>query len=67
MATMWSHQGGFDVFRFDGGKVIEHWDNLQKKCAAPNPSGRTQIDSPAEVTDLDKTKTNKSVMKGYFW
>ena len=57
---------GFDVFRFDGDKIVEHWDNLQEKRAAPNPSGRTQLDGPAEVTGLDKTETNKSVMKGYF-
>src|SRR5579872_2141249 len=35
---------GFDVFRFDGDKIVEHWDNLQDKCDAPNPSGRTQLD-----------------------
>lgn len=57
---------GFDVFRFDGDTIVEHWDNLQDKCRAPNPSGRTQLDGPAELTDLDKTETNKSVMREYF-
>src|SRR5215813_14025762 len=28
---------GFDVFRFENGKIVEHWDNLQKKPAGPNP------------------------------
>jgi hypothetical protein len=37
---------GFDVLRFDGDKIIEHWDNLEDKCAAPNLSGRTQLDGP---------------------
>ena len=46
---------GFDVFRFDGDKIVEHWDNLQEKCAAPNPSGRTQLDGPTKVTDVDQT------------
>jgi predicted SnoaL-like aldol condensation-catalyzing enzyme len=57
---------GFDVFRFDGDKIVEHWDNLQDKCAAPNPSGRTQLDGPTKVTDFDKTDANKLLMKGYF-
>src|SRR3984893_3771047 len=54
---------GFDVFRFDGDNIVEHWDNLQDKCAAPNPSGRTQLDGPTKVTDLDKTGANKSLIE----
>jgi len=51
---------GFDVFRFDGDNIVEHWDNLQNKCAAtPNPSGRTQHDGLTKVTDFDKTNANK--------
>jgi len=29
---------GFDIFRFENGKIVEHWDNLQE-TAGPNPSG----------------------------
>jgi predicted SnoaL-like aldol condensation-catalyzing enzyme len=57
---------GFDIFRFDGDNIIEHWDNLEDKCAAPNLSGRTQLDGPTTVTDLDKTDANKLLMKSYF-
>jgi predicted SnoaL-like aldol condensation-catalyzing enzyme len=57
---------GFDIFRFDGDKIVEHWDNLEDKCAATNLSGRTQIDGPTKVTDLDKTDANKLLMKNYF-
>ena len=57
---------GFDVFRFDGDKIVEHWDNLQQKCAMPNQSGRTQLDGPTKVTDRGATEANKSLMKGYF-
>src|SRR4249920_1619346 len=27
---------GFDIFRFEDGKVVEHWDNLQE-TAGPSP------------------------------
>jgi glyoxylase-like metal-dependent hydrolase (beta-lactamase superfamily II) len=57
---------GFESFRFDGDKIIEHWNNLEDKCAAPNLSGRTQLDGPTTVTDLDQTDANKSLMKSYF-
>jgi predicted SnoaL-like aldol condensation-catalyzing enzyme len=57
---------GFDVFRFSGDKIVEHWGNVQDKCAAPNPSGRTQLDGPTKVADLDKTDANKLLMEGYF-
>jgi predicted SnoaL-like aldol condensation-catalyzing enzyme len=56
----------FDVFRFEGGQIVEHWNNAQDECPAPNASGRTQLDGPTQVVDLDKTEANKAVMDGYF-
>jgi predicted SnoaL-like aldol condensation-catalyzing enzyme len=56
---------GFDIFRFEGGKIVEHWDNLQETAAKPSPSGRTMLDGPTEATDLDKTEANKALMKAY--
>lgn len=58
-------QVAFDIFRFDeNGKIAEHWDNLAAK-AAPNPSGRTQTDNLAPVTDLDKTEENREIIKNF--
>ncbi len=57
---------GFDVFRFEGGEIVEHWDNLEEKCSHLNLSGRSQLDGPTEVVDLDKTESNKKVVQGYF-
>jgi predicted SnoaL-like aldol condensation-catalyzing enzyme len=56
----------FDVFRFEGSQIVEHWNNAQDECPAPNVSGRTQLDGPTQVVDLDKTDANKAVMNGYF-
>ncbi len=53
---------GFDIFRFEDGLIVEHWDNLQEK-ATETASGRTQIDGPTEIIDLDKTEANKALVK----
>ena len=55
---------GFDIFRFEGGKIVEHWDNLQT-TAAPNPSGQTMIDGPTEAKDLAKTEANKALVRAF--
>jgi len=55
---------GFDLFRFEDGLIVEHWDNLAEK-SAPNPSGRTQLDGPTTVTDSDKTEQNKALVADF--
>ncbi len=57
-------KAGFDVFRFEDGLIVEHWDNLSA-VTAPNPSGRTQFDGATEVTDLDRTEDNKRIVTGF--
>jgi len=56
---------GFDIFRFEDGKIVEHWDNLQDKPQAPNPSGHTMIDGPTTATDLDKTVASKAIVQAF--
>ena len=53
---------GFDIFRFEDGLIVEHWDNLQEKVTE-TASGRSQIDGPTAITDLDKTEENKTLVK----
>ncbi|TMP16464.1 hypothetical protein [Pseudoalteromonas sp. S2893] len=55
---------GFDIFKFENGQIVEHWDNLQA-IAPANPSGRTQLDGATTITDLDKTAANKALVKGF--
>lgn len=57
-------KAGFDIFRFEDGKIVEHWDNLQEK-AVPNPSGRTQFDGAVKLEDTEKTDINKALVKGF--
>ncbi|MFB6456515.1 nuclear transport factor 2 family protein [Chitinophaga sp. Hz27] len=56
---------GFDIFRFEDGFITEHWDNLQKTPSLANPSGHTMTDGSTEVKDLDKTSTNKDLVKHF--
>lgn len=55
---------GFDIFRFEDGKIVEHWDNLQE-TAGPNPSGHTMVDGPAEALDLQRTAENKALVTAF--
>lgn len=55
---------GFDVFRFEDGKIVEHWDNLAE-ITKPNPSGRTQLDGPTSAINLDKTEENKAIINNF--
>ncbi len=56
---------GFDVFRFENGKIAEHWDNLTETPKSANPSGRTMTDGPSELVDLDRTTANKQVVASF--
>lgn len=56
---------GFDIFRFEGGTIVEHWDNLQETPKTPNPSGRTMIDGTTEATDLASTEANKKLVAAF--
>ena len=56
---------GFDVFRFEGDLIVEHWDNLAERATAPNPSGRTQLDGPTEVIDAARTAANKALVREF--
>lgn len=57
-------KAGFDVFRFENGKIVEHWDNLIT-IQNPNPSGHTQLDGSTELKDLDKTEANKKIVREF--
>jgi predicted SnoaL-like aldol condensation-catalyzing enzyme len=55
---------GFDIFRFEDGKIVEHWDNLQE-TAPPNPSNHTMIDGATAIKDHGKTELNKTLVKSF--
>ncbi|MEM1415644.1 MAG: nuclear transport factor 2 family protein [Myxococcota bacterium] len=46
----------------DEGLVVEHWDVITP-FVGPGPSGRTQVDGPTEVTDLERTAENEALVR----
>lgn len=48
----------------DEGRIIEHWDVIGAGTPA-NPSGRTQVDGPTEIRDLEKTAANKALVAAF--
>lgn len=54
----------FEVFRFEDGKAVEHWDNIQP-MRPPNPSGRTMLDGETAITDMEKTEANRDLVASF--
>ncbi len=59
-----ARQVGFDIFRFEDGLVVEHWDNLQA-FAPPNPSERTMLDGATEATTLELTDKHRKFVGSF--
>ncbi len=55
---------GFEVFRFEDGLAVEHWDNIQAR-EGPNPSGRSMVDGPTEAINLEKTEENRALVRDF--
>ena len=62
--NFFGEKAGFDIFRFENGLIVEHWDNLQE-IAKESVSGRTQFDGTTEIIDKDKTEVNKKLVKNF--
>jgi len=59
-----SRKIGFEVFRFEDGQAVEHWDNIQERYG-PNQSGRSMVDGPTEVVDLELTESNRALVRAF--
>lgn len=56
---------GFEVFRFNQDNLaVEHWDNIQPRMG-PNAAGHSMVDGPTEVTDLDRTDSNRAFVREF--
>lgn len=58
-------KAGFDIFRFEDGLIVEHWDNLMAYDGSKNLAGRTPFDGTTQFADQDKTETNKTLVQNF--
>ncbi len=47
----------------DDGRIVEHWDVIAPFTEL-TPSGHTSVDGSTQVCDLDRTESNKDVVRG---
>lgn len=49
---------GFEVFRYDGDQVVEHWDNIQLRDG-------DMVGGTKEIKDLELTETNRKTIQDF--
>ncbi|WP_027258104.1 nuclear transport factor 2 family protein [Leisingera aquimarina] len=59
-----SLRAAFEVFRFEDGRAVEHWDNIQP-LRGPNPSGRGMQDGTTEITGLNQTESTRALARNF--
>jgi len=59
-----SRKIGFEVFRFENGRAVEHWDNIQER-QGPNQAGRSMVDGPSEAVDHELTENNRALVRSF--
>lgn len=55
---------GFEVFRFEDGQAVEHWDNIQRRLG-PNESSRSMVDGPIAIVDHELTESNRVFVRSF--
>lgn len=55
----------FDVFRFQDGMAVQHWDTVQSRPES-TISGRTMTDGPTQVTDQEQTEANRQLVLDFY-
>ncbi|MEH6593705.1 MAG: nuclear transport factor 2 family protein [Halioglobus sp.] len=55
---------GFEVFRFEDGLAVEHWDNIQER-QGPNQTGRSMVDGPTEPAEQELTERNRAIVRSF--
>ncbi|MEQ4618298.1 MAG: nuclear transport factor 2 family protein [Corticimicrobacter sp.] len=56
---------GFDLYRIADGLIVEHWDGLVPE-AAPNASGRSQLDGPTDPGTGHDPEQNRARVTRFF-
>lgn len=57
-----SRRIGFEVFRFEDGQAVEHWDNIQER-EGPNADAHSMVSGPTEATNHEQTEANRALVR----
>ncbi len=63
--NLFGEKVGFDIFRFEDGLIVEHWDNLQVRASTTNPSNHTMVDGAVDIEDYAKTEKNRVLIERF--
>ncbi len=55
---------GFEVFRFEDGRAVEHWDNIQARLG-PNLSDHSMVDGATDAVDHELTENNRALVRSF--
>jgi len=55
---------GFEVFRFEDGQAVEHWDNIQARMG-PNQSDHSMVGGPTEAVNHELTENNRALVRSF--
>jgi predicted SnoaL-like aldol condensation-catalyzing enzyme len=55
---------GFEVFRFEDGRAVEHWDNIQERQDT-NTAGLGMVDGSTQVEDFELTEQNRAFIRSF--
>jgi predicted SnoaL-like aldol condensation-catalyzing enzyme len=55
---------GFEIFRFEDGRAVEHWDNIQKR-KGPNLAGHSMVDGVIDARDQERTELNRQTVRAF--
>ena len=55
---------GFEIFRFEDGYAVEHWDNIQPR-RGPNRDGHSMVDGVTEISDPGQTECNRRTIRKF--
>lgn len=53
----------FEVFEFDGDKIINHFHTATPYLTTPTPSGHTQLDGPTDIDTAFNTESTRQLVK----
>ena len=59
-----SRKIGFEIFRFEDDRAVEHWDNIQERLG-PNRAGHSMADGVCEASNLERTEANRDLVRGF--